>query len=268
MLYPNSLKSKPDRTAYWGSYPGHRGVDWKNFDHNHAIAAGEVIYADYNGTAGNEVRVRHANGDVSRYLHGARNLVEAGQWVPEGYPLQVQGTTGMSTGKHLHFEIWPGGDRSRRIDPEPYMAERVLTPAEAAAGAVTPIIYDYLEEELMSEQFYRFRHNGAIVLMDKGFMQHLSMDDFNLRKHLHKMRTGREPWVQDIGPGEGAPNTPNDTAVQTLQANGLTCLIKTDRGVASVNWELFPRIGGVAREDAREWRIQRNGPDKVGSYNG
>ena len=95
MLYPNGLTTRPDTTQTWRSYPGHNGEDQIHFDYNHAIDDGVVIFSAYNGTAGNEVRVRHASGDVSRYLHGARNLVQVGTaWAPtrvsRGQRLQVQ----------------------------------------------------------------------------------------------------------------------------------------------------------------------------------
>lgn len=73
------------------------------------IAAGYVSYSGYRGGYGNLVILEHANGAVSLYAHNARNLVAAGHRVQAGEIIALAGSTGRSTGPHLHFEIWKGG---------------------------------------------------------------------------------------------------------------------------------------------------------------
>ena len=70
-----------------------------------ATANGKVIFADYNGTRGNTVKIEHANGNTSVYSHGSKILVKDGDSVKAGDVIMTVGSTGMATGPHLHFEI-------------------------------------------------------------------------------------------------------------------------------------------------------------------
>ena len=70
-----------------------------------ATADGKVIFADYNGTRGNTVKIEHTNGNTSVYSHGSKILVKAGDSVKAGDVIMTVGSTGMATGPHLHFEI-------------------------------------------------------------------------------------------------------------------------------------------------------------------
>jgi murein DD-endopeptidase MepM/ murein hydrolase activator NlpD len=71
-----------------------------------AAAAGEVVFAGWNsGGYGNMVDIRHSDGSVTRYAHNSRLLVRAGQQVEQGELISEVGSTGYSTGPHLHFEV-------------------------------------------------------------------------------------------------------------------------------------------------------------------
>lgn len=70
-----------------------------------AAAGGVVTYAGVKGTYGNLVVVSHGNGFVTYYAHCSKILVEAGESVTQGQPLAAVGSTGRSTGPHLHFEV-------------------------------------------------------------------------------------------------------------------------------------------------------------------
>lgn len=82
-----------------------------------APAEGEVIFAARKGNNGNLVQVRHANGVVSSYAHLDSINVKVGQKVSAGAKLGGVGSTGKSTGNHLHYGITVGG---KRVDPRTY----------------------------------------------------------------------------------------------------------------------------------------------------
>lgn len=89
----------------------HRGVDIAApvGTRVYAIADGQVIMARRNGSAGNEIRIKHANGIESRYLHMHNRTVKVGDKVRAGQLIGTVGNTGRSTGPHLHFELRIGG---------------------------------------------------------------------------------------------------------------------------------------------------------------
>ncbi|MBU3968965.1 peptidoglycan DD-metalloendopeptidase family protein [Patescibacteria group bacterium] len=73
-----------------------------------ASAGGQVVISkDYgwNGGYGNYVVIKHNNGTQTLYAHNSTNIVFAGQWVVQGQVIGYVGSTGRSTGPHLHFEV-------------------------------------------------------------------------------------------------------------------------------------------------------------------
>lgn len=94
----------------------HQGVDFVTAGDKRvrAAAAGEVLFAGWRSGYGNLVIVGHALGFESWYAHLSQIQVEAGASVPAGAVLGVMGSTGSSTGEHVHFEVRRG---SRPIDP-------------------------------------------------------------------------------------------------------------------------------------------------------
>lgn len=82
-----------------------------------AAADGVVVYSD-NGIRGfgNCVMIAHPNGWVSLYAHNARTTVQAGWRVQRGERIALVGSTGISRGPHVHFELFEGG---RNVDPLP-----------------------------------------------------------------------------------------------------------------------------------------------------
>jgi murein DD-endopeptidase MepM/ murein hydrolase activator NlpD len=83
-----------------------------------AAAAGEVVHAGPAGTYGNLVTVRHVGGFETRYAHLSEIRVAKGDQVTEGQDVGAVGSTGHSTGPHLHFEIRKDG---KALDPAPYL---------------------------------------------------------------------------------------------------------------------------------------------------
>ncbi|MFB9308735.1 murein DD-endopeptidase MepM/ murein hydrolase activator NlpD [Agromyces hippuratus] len=89
----------------------------------YAANSGVVTFSGYSGTYGNFIQIDHGGGISTGYAHirdGGR-FVGSGEWVDAGQNIASSGTTGASTGCHLHFEVYRGGSR---IDPEPFMADR------------------------------------------------------------------------------------------------------------------------------------------------
>ena len=73
-----------------------------------AAASGEVVISrsgGWNGGYGNYVAVRHSNGTQTLYAHNTSNVVGVGQKVVQGQVIGYIGSTGRSTGPHLHFEV-------------------------------------------------------------------------------------------------------------------------------------------------------------------
>ena len=93
-----------------------------------AADAGQVTFAGRNGGYGNVVIVRHADGTESRYAHCSALDVHAGEEVAAGQAIARVGSTGRSTGPHLHFEVRKHGIP---IDPRDWRM--------AAKGRVDPI---------------------------------------------------------------------------------------------------------------------------------
>jgi murein DD-endopeptidase MepM/ murein hydrolase activator NlpD len=83
-----------------------------------AAQEGIVTFAGYNGAYGKAVKLDHLNGFSTLYAHNSRILVHVGQTVKAGEVICLSGSTGRSTGPHLHFEVhkdgWP-------VDPLHYL---------------------------------------------------------------------------------------------------------------------------------------------------
>ncbi|MGL4543665.1 MAG: peptidoglycan DD-metalloendopeptidase family protein, partial [Polymorphobacter sp.] len=71
-----------------------------------AAAGGKVTYAAAHGGHGNYVRILHRAGLATAYAHLSRFAVKSGQQVAQGQVIGYVGSTGMSTGPHLHYEVW------------------------------------------------------------------------------------------------------------------------------------------------------------------
>lgn len=94
----------------WGRIHSYNGVDVANDCGTpiYAAAAGTVILSDasgWNGGYGKYIKIQHSNGVVTLYAHASSLLVASGQSVAQGQLIAYMGTTGRSTGCHLHFEV-------------------------------------------------------------------------------------------------------------------------------------------------------------------
>ena len=71
----------------------------------YSTADGKVVSAGRNGAYGNAIDIEHGFGVSTRYAHLSEILVHEGQMVKKGDPIGVEGSTGRSTGLHLHYEV-------------------------------------------------------------------------------------------------------------------------------------------------------------------
>ena len=94
----------------------HQGVDFAASTGTPVVAsaAGRVAQAGWGGGYGNLIVIDHGKGMRTRYAHLHRMNVRAGQQVAQGQVIGQVGSTGMSTGPHLHYEVWQNG---RPVDP-------------------------------------------------------------------------------------------------------------------------------------------------------
>ncbi len=117
------------------SYFGYRTPDGGYVNANHkgidigaptgtpgvAAASGVVVIARYSASAGNWVVISHGNGLYTMYMHASQLLVSEGQYVNAGDTILLVGSTGWSTGPHLHFGVGVGGYTSAyAVDPMSY----------------------------------------------------------------------------------------------------------------------------------------------------
>lgn len=98
----------------------HKGIDiaGKKGSDIVAMADGLVIFSARKSGYGNIVEIRHANGLETRYAHNSRNLVKEGDLVRKGQVIAKLGSTGRSTGPHVHFEVRRNGEA---VDPMRYL---------------------------------------------------------------------------------------------------------------------------------------------------
>lgn len=82
----------------------------------HAAASGRVIQAGWDGTYGNWILLQHSNGVQTGYAHAERLLVHVGQRIKMGTVIAEAGSTGASSGCHLHFEVRVHGRAANPVD--------------------------------------------------------------------------------------------------------------------------------------------------------
>lgn len=82
-----------------------------------ASKAGVVVISQYGSSYGNYVVISHPDGTRTLYAHMSQRNVSAGDTVRQGQTVGLVGSTGSSTGNHLHFETWTGSSSSSRVNP-------------------------------------------------------------------------------------------------------------------------------------------------------
>ena len=110
-------------SPFSGRRESHRGLDISGHTGNriYAVASGIIKRSVKLPRYGNLVEIEHGNKYITRYAHNQVNLVQVGDVVKQGDVIALMGTTGRSTGPHLHFEVIKNG---RRINPVNYLSRR------------------------------------------------------------------------------------------------------------------------------------------------
>ena len=99
------------RNPFNGRREFHKGIDFagKQGSDIIAVAAGVVTRSGRYAGFGNLVEIDHGSGYATRYAHNHRNLVKLGDRVSKGQSIALMGSTGRSTGTHVHFEVLRDG---------------------------------------------------------------------------------------------------------------------------------------------------------------
>ena len=100
----------------------HRGIDFEANvgDPVLAVADGVISFAGRRSGYGNVIEIDHGNGFVTRYAHNSRLTARVGDLVRSGQPIARAGSTGRSTGPHVHLEVWENG---RAVNPRKFLGK-------------------------------------------------------------------------------------------------------------------------------------------------
>ena len=103
-----------------GKRAWHTGVDFAGKEGSNiiAVAAGVVVYSGSRSGYGELVEINHGSGFTTLYGHHKKNLVKVGDIVKKGQVVGLMGSSGRSTGPHVHFEVYKHG---RIVDPSSYI---------------------------------------------------------------------------------------------------------------------------------------------------
>lgn len=98
----------------------HEGVDFAGKEGGEviAVASGIVTWSGEQNGYGRMVEINHGSGYVTRYAHNLENKIEVGDVVKKGQVVALMGSSGRSTGPHVHFEVYKHG---RPVDPATYI---------------------------------------------------------------------------------------------------------------------------------------------------
>ena len=130
-VYP---EGRPVEEGFISSYFGRRADPFTGYSAEHrgldfagpqgtkviSVAAGLVTYAGERSGYGQMIEINHGNGLATRYCHNEQLLVKQGDMVRKGQEVALMGSTGRSTGPHLHFEVLKNGTQ---VDPLRFIGE-------------------------------------------------------------------------------------------------------------------------------------------------
>ncbi len=133
-IWPAELQGRITSFFGWRDHPilhvlkYHAGIDIGSLGYGANVVAadgGTVVTSATSSSYGEYVVISHGNGYSTLYAHMSKRLVSKGDTVSQGDVIGIVGSTGLSSGPHLHFEIWSDGDR---IDPLNFFSSYEVSP--------------------------------------------------------------------------------------------------------------------------------------------
>jgi murein DD-endopeptidase MepM/ murein hydrolase activator NlpD len=108
------------RDPFTGRLARHAGLDFTGPLGSDilSVASGVVTWSSYKDGYGRMVEINHGDGFSTRYAHNSQNLVKVGDTVKKGQIIALMGSSGRSTGSHVHFEVLKGGNQ---VNPLAYI---------------------------------------------------------------------------------------------------------------------------------------------------
>ncbi|WP_194841577.1 peptidoglycan DD-metalloendopeptidase family protein [Sporosarcina obsidiansis] len=237
-----SFFSNARKNPVLGMIRPHQGIDISNADDNTimAAAAGKVRVTGHTKSAGNYIIITHPNGQETNYSHLSKIDVRNGQSVKQGEKIGVKGTTGNSTGIHLHFEISKGrwtGNFADKLDPVLHFVDPVTKEFQ---GWLKDLGYDvvadgyYGESTITAVALYQKR-NGLTVdgYAGRGTYAHIKAAATQTVAAVDKKEEANRVWVEFSSP------TLKNEFVKFMESKGQQD-IAVKQGVAqgfSKSWE-------------------------------
>lgn len=272
----------PRKAPIAGASTMHNGVDYaaKEGTPVQAAAEGKVIAAWNDPKGGLSVRVRHPDGSITGYAHLSALNVKQGDTVAGGQPIGAAGSTGNSTGSHLHFTYRdPSG---KRVDPStlkfsaPGAPSTGVAPSGAASGQVAPEV----EQEVpvpeamarpdaptaeaatqsrklrtayeMLQRGNKYEYERAMKLLQEGLAEQGSMDESATDR---RQRTKDTTYQSDLS------MYANDKSARLNDA------LTENRSVRERNWRTADRedtqaYGNANREDEQKFNAEQAAIDR------
>lgn len=139
----------PRKAPIEGASTYHKGIDIGVSEGTPIIASADGVVSvskETNGASGNWIAINHGNGYVTKYMHNKKNIVEVGERVIRGQVIGYVGSTGRSTGPHLHFQIEFNGTAQNPLnyvsmsDKRPVSAQKVTIDDETKLDTIYAIV--------------------------------------------------------------------------------------------------------------------------------
>lgn len=120
-----------------GSSALHTGLDFQAYQGTPIVAAagGVVVAQEFHPAYGNMIEIDHGNDLITRYAHASKTFVKRGDLIKRGQKIAEVGTSGRSTGPHLHFEVWVQGIAQ---DPQKFLIAGSKLPSAQLARLAGP----------------------------------------------------------------------------------------------------------------------------------
>jgi murein DD-endopeptidase MepM/ murein hydrolase activator NlpD len=142
---------------FTGTSALHTGLDFQANPGTPIVAAagGVVVTQEFHPAYGNMVEIDHGNDLVTRYAHASKTHVKRGDLIKRGQKIAEVGSTGRSTGPHLHFEVWVQGVAQ---DPQKFLAAgknpqpQQVARADSISSTPSPVQSLHVDRRLLGQR--------------------------------------------------------------------------------------------------------------------